>query len=158
MKRETMWVRAWALRNVFLLWFVRPSIVELTDDRCELVIPLSWRTRRRDIHAMYLGVLVMVADHTDADAAQLADQLRGLGHRARQHSAAGGGTTADVDRRTERTQLQGDSLADAPAGTRHDRNPLRFVHAFEFYHPRHETPGWRCVRLHPWTPATSRSA
>jgi hypothetical protein len=62
MKRETMWVRGWALRNVFLLWFVRPSIVELTDDRCELVIPLTWRTRRRDIHAMYLGVLVMGAD------------------------------------------------------------------------------------------------
>ena len=62
MKRETMWVRGWALRNVFLLWFVRPSIVELNDDRCELVIPLTWRTRRRDIHAMYLGVLVMGAD------------------------------------------------------------------------------------------------
>ena len=62
MKRETMWVRAWALRNVFLLWFVRPSIIELSDDRCEVVIPLTWRTRRRDIHAMYLGVLVMGAD------------------------------------------------------------------------------------------------
>jgi hypothetical protein len=62
MKRETLWVRAWALRNVFLLWFVRPTIVELNDDRCEVVIPLNWRTRRHDIHAMYLGVLVMGAD------------------------------------------------------------------------------------------------
>ena len=62
MKRETLWVRAWALRNVFLLWFVRPKVAELNDDRCEVVIPLSWRTRRRDIHAMYLGVLVMGAD------------------------------------------------------------------------------------------------
>ncbi len=61
-RRETLWVRGWALRNVFLLWFVRPSIVELSDDRCEVVIPLTWRTRRRDIHAMYLGVLVMGAD------------------------------------------------------------------------------------------------
>lgn len=60
--RETMWVRLWALRNVFLLRFVKPSIVELSDDRCEIVIPLNWRTRRRDIHAMYLGVLVMGAD------------------------------------------------------------------------------------------------
>ena len=60
--RETQWVRGWALRNVFLLWFVRPSIVALNDDRCEIVIPLNWRTRRRDIHAMYLGVLVMGAD------------------------------------------------------------------------------------------------
>jgi hypothetical protein len=62
MKRETLWVRAWALRNVFLLWFVKPSIVALNDDRCEVVVPLNWRTRRRDIHAMYLGVLVMGAD------------------------------------------------------------------------------------------------
>ena len=60
--RETMWVRLWALRNVFLLRFVKPSIVALNDDRCEVVIPLNWRTRRRDIHAMYLGVLVMGAD------------------------------------------------------------------------------------------------
>jgi hypothetical protein len=62
MIRETAWVRAWALRNVFLLWFVRPKIAALNDDRCEVVIPLNWRTRRRDIHAMYLGVLVMGAD------------------------------------------------------------------------------------------------
>jgi hypothetical protein len=60
--RETLWVRGWAFRNVFLLWFVRPSILELSDDRCEVVIPLNWRTRRHDIHAMYLGVLVMGAD------------------------------------------------------------------------------------------------
>jgi hypothetical protein len=60
--RETLWVRFWALRNVFLLRFVKPSIVALNDDRCEVVIPLNWRTRRRDIHAMYLGVLVMGAD------------------------------------------------------------------------------------------------
>lgn len=62
MWRETLWVRGWALRNVFLLYFVRPSIVEINDDRCEIVIPLNWRTRRRDIRAMYLGVLVMGAD------------------------------------------------------------------------------------------------
>ncbi len=60
--RETLWVRWWALRNVFLLRLVKPRIVELNDDRCEVVIPLTWRTRRRDIHAMYLGVLVMGAD------------------------------------------------------------------------------------------------
>jgi hypothetical protein len=60
--RETFWVRGWARRNVFLLYLVRPSIVELNDRRCEVVIPLNWRTRRRDIQAMYLGVLVMGAD------------------------------------------------------------------------------------------------
>ncbi len=60
--RETLSVRGWALRNVFLIYFIRPSIVELNDRRCEVVIPLNWRTRRHDIRAMYLGVLVMGAD------------------------------------------------------------------------------------------------
>ncbi|HEY6842946.1 MAG TPA: DUF4442 domain-containing protein [Thermoanaerobaculia bacterium] len=62
LRRETLWVRFWALRNVFLLRFVKPSVIDLTDERCEVMIPLNWRTRRRDIHAMYLGVLVMGAD------------------------------------------------------------------------------------------------
>ena len=58
----TAMVRLWALKNVFLLWLIRPSIVELTDDRCVIRVPLNWRTRRRDIHAMYLGTLCMGAD------------------------------------------------------------------------------------------------
>ena len=60
--RETLWVRGWALRNVFLLFFIQPSIVELSDSRCEIIIPLNWRTRRHDIGAMYLGTLCMGAD------------------------------------------------------------------------------------------------
>jgi hypothetical protein len=61
MKPTTM-VRLWSLRNVFLLWLVRPSIVELNENRCIVKIPLNWITRRRDIHAMYLGTLCMGAD------------------------------------------------------------------------------------------------
>ena len=60
--RETLWVRGWALRNVALLFLIKPSIVELNDRRCEIVVPLNWRTRRRDIRAMYLGALCMGAD------------------------------------------------------------------------------------------------
>ncbi len=59
---NTLGVRLWSLRNVFLLWFVRPSVVELNERRCVIRIPLSWRTRRNDIHAMYLAVLCMGAD------------------------------------------------------------------------------------------------
>lgn len=58
----TAMVRLWALQNVFFLWLASPKIVELTDDRCVIRIPLNWRTRRRDIHAMYLGTLCMGAD------------------------------------------------------------------------------------------------
>ncbi|HEX9163723.1 MAG TPA: DUF4442 domain-containing protein [Thermoanaerobaculia bacterium] len=59
---NTLAVRLWSLRNVFLLWFVKPSVVEINEQRCVIRIPLNWRTRRRDIHAMYLGVLCMGAD------------------------------------------------------------------------------------------------
>ena len=65
MKRDwkaTFVVRLWALRNVFLLWLIKPRILEVNDRRCEMVVPLNWRTRRRDIHAMYLGTLCMGAD------------------------------------------------------------------------------------------------
>jgi len=61
MKPTTM-VRLWALRNVFFLFMASPKIVELTNDRCVVRVPLNWRTRRRDIHAMYLGTLCMGAD------------------------------------------------------------------------------------------------
>ena len=59
---NTLAVRLWSLRNVYLLWFVKPSILEINEHRCVVKIPLSWRTRRHDIHAMYLGVLCMGAD------------------------------------------------------------------------------------------------
>jgi hypothetical protein len=55
-------VRLWSLQNVFLLWLIRPQIVELSADRCVVRVPLNWRTRRRDIGAMYLGTLCMGAD------------------------------------------------------------------------------------------------
>ena len=58
----TAMVRLWALQNVFFLWLASPKIVELTDERCVVRVPLNWRTRRRDIHAMYLGTLCMGAD------------------------------------------------------------------------------------------------
>jgi len=59
---NTRGVRLWSLRNVFLLWFVKPSILEINERRCVVKIPLTWRTRRNDIHAMYLGVLCIGAD------------------------------------------------------------------------------------------------
>ena len=59
---NTAMVRLWSLQNVFFLWLASPKIVELTDERCVVRVPLNWRTRRRDIHAMYLGTLCMGAD------------------------------------------------------------------------------------------------
>jgi len=62
MWKDTLSVRLWSLRNVFLLWLVKPSIVEISDARAVVRIPLNWRTKRRDIRAMYLGTLCMGAD------------------------------------------------------------------------------------------------
>ena len=61
MKPTTM-VRLWSLQNVILLWLARPKVVELSEQRCVVRIPLNWITRRRDIKAMYLGTLTMGAD------------------------------------------------------------------------------------------------
>ncbi len=58
----TLMVRLWSLQNVFLLWLIRPKIVELNHERCIVRVPLNWITRRRDIHAMYLGTMCMGAD------------------------------------------------------------------------------------------------
>ncbi|HXG59072.1 MAG TPA: DUF4442 domain-containing protein [Thermoanaerobaculia bacterium] len=62
LRKETLFVRTWALRNVLLLWLIRPVVLELNDQRCVIRIPLNWITRRRDIGAMYLGTLCMGAD------------------------------------------------------------------------------------------------
>jgi len=62
LNRATLDVRLWSFINVFLLWLVKPAVLEVNERRCVVRIPLNWRTRRRDIHAMYLGVLCMGAD------------------------------------------------------------------------------------------------
>ena len=59
---NTLAVRLWSLQNVFMLFLASPKIVEVNERRCVVRVPLNWRTRRRDIKAMYLGVLCMGAD------------------------------------------------------------------------------------------------
>jgi acyl-coenzyme A thioesterase PaaI-like protein len=64
MKRDfkaTMGVRFWALRNVFLLWFVSPSVIEVNGERCVVRIPLSWKTKNH-LGSMYFGALAIGAD------------------------------------------------------------------------------------------------
>jgi acyl-coenzyme A thioesterase PaaI-like protein len=64
MKRDfkaTMGVRFWALRNVFLLWFVSPSVIEVNERRCVVRVPLNWRTRNH-LGSMYFGALAIGAD------------------------------------------------------------------------------------------------
>jgi acyl-coenzyme A thioesterase PaaI-like protein len=59
--KETLGTRAWALKNVFLLWFIQPSILALDERHCIVRIPLTWRTRNH-LRSMYFGALCMGAD------------------------------------------------------------------------------------------------
>jgi len=59
--KATLGVRWWAFRHVFLISFVQPSVIELNENRCEIVIPLTWRTRNH-LRSMYFGVLCIGAD------------------------------------------------------------------------------------------------
>ncbi|HYM59840.1 MAG TPA: DUF4442 domain-containing protein [Thermoanaerobaculia bacterium] len=59
--RHTLGVRGWAFRNVFLIFFTGPSILELTSERCEIRIPLNWKTRNH-LRSMYFGALCIGAD------------------------------------------------------------------------------------------------
>ena len=43
--RATLALRLWSFRKIRLVSRVEPSVVELTEDRCEIALPLNWRTR-----------------------------------------------------------------------------------------------------------------
>jgi acyl-coenzyme A thioesterase PaaI-like protein len=59
--KATLGVRAWALRNVYLIWFVRPRILQVDENRCVVRIGLNWRTRNH-LKSMYFGALCIGAD------------------------------------------------------------------------------------------------
>lgn len=58
---NTLAVRLWALRNVFLLYFVKPTVLEVNERRCVIRIPLNWRTKNH-LRSMYFGALCIGAD------------------------------------------------------------------------------------------------
>ena len=59
--RETLALKIWAFAKIRLIYYVRPRIVDLTDERCEIVLPLSRRTRNH-LRSMYFGALCTGAD------------------------------------------------------------------------------------------------
>jgi len=59
--KATAGVRLWAFRHVFLLYFTKPSVLEVNERRCEVRIPLNWRTRNH-LQSMYFGALCIGAD------------------------------------------------------------------------------------------------
>ncbi len=59
--KETALLRAFTFAKIPLLAWIRPTVVELTEERCEISVPLSRRTRNH-LWSMYFGVLCAGAD------------------------------------------------------------------------------------------------
>src|SRR4051812_37497364 len=59
--RETLVLRSFGFFKIPLLFFVSPSVVELTDEKCVVKIPLNRRTRNH-LGSMYFGTLAIGAD------------------------------------------------------------------------------------------------
>ncbi|MGB0653189.1 MAG: DUF4442 domain-containing protein [Thermoplasmatota archaeon] len=61
MWKETLKVRLFGLTKVPLIHWVRPRVVELSDDVAEIAIPLK-RRNKNHLGSMYFGVLGVGAD------------------------------------------------------------------------------------------------
>src|SRR5262245_503025 len=59
--KHTLQVRGMSLTKIPLLFFSAPTVLELTDRRVEIRIPLSWRTKNH-WGSMYFGALAIGAD------------------------------------------------------------------------------------------------
>ena len=59
--KETTQLRAFGFLKIPLLFFVSPSVLELTDKRCVVKVPLTRRSRNH-LKSMYFGALCIGAD------------------------------------------------------------------------------------------------
>ena len=59
--KQTFYLRAFGLTKVPLLFSACPTVVDLSDSRCEVKIPLNWWTRNH-FKSMYFGALAIGAD------------------------------------------------------------------------------------------------
>lgn len=59
--KDTLFLRAFGFLKVPVLFFISPSVVELTDERCVIQVPLNRRTKNH-LRSMYFGVLCAGAD------------------------------------------------------------------------------------------------
>ncbi len=59
--KQTIGLRLFGLKNIPLLFVARPSVVSMSEDRCEAKIPLNYWTKNH-LGCMYFGALAMGAD------------------------------------------------------------------------------------------------
>ncbi len=59
--RATLFIRAFGMLKVPLIWYVRPRVLELNAQRVVVKIPLRWLTKNH-LNSMYFGALAIGAD------------------------------------------------------------------------------------------------
>ena len=59
--KANLFLRTFGLTKVPMILYCWPSVIDLSDDRCEIKIPLSWRTKNH-LGSMYFGALAVGAD------------------------------------------------------------------------------------------------
>jgi acyl-coenzyme A thioesterase PaaI-like protein len=59
--RETLFVRVFGWFQVPLIGYLRPRVIEVSDRRVRVLLPLRWRTRNH-LGSMYFGALAAGAD------------------------------------------------------------------------------------------------
>lgn len=74
--RDTAMIRIFGLMKVPLLFWIRPTVIELSETRCEVKIPLTRRTKNH-LNSMYFGVLACGADCAGGLAAMKQIELSG---------------------------------------------------------------------------------
>jgi acyl-coenzyme A thioesterase PaaI-like protein len=74
--KDTLFVRAFALAKVPLLFLTRPRVVEMTDDQCVLALPFT-KLNKNHLGSMYFGALCIGAEATGGVIAmRLLQQLK----------------------------------------------------------------------------------
>lgn len=59
--KETALLRAFGLLKIPLIFYCSPRILEMSDEACEIVIPLNFRTKNH-LGSMYFGAIAIGAD------------------------------------------------------------------------------------------------
>jgi acyl-coenzyme A thioesterase PaaI-like protein len=59
--QANLYLKAFGVTKVPLLGFISPTVLELSDSRCEIKIPLNYRTKNH-LGSLYFGVLSAGAD------------------------------------------------------------------------------------------------
>lgn len=59
--KMTAFLRMYTFTKIPLIWWIRPSVVEVSQDRSILKVPLSRKTRNH-LHSMYFGAMAIGAE------------------------------------------------------------------------------------------------